>query len=114
MSMSTEERCHSSNLIPSNQHLGFWVPKEAAYVRCRNQDCGSEKCTVRFKVNSHPAKLMPAIPFAKTILIPTAICSHVPRLSPVHIAPNLCEPAKNERERTKGRVGEFVLAAMAL
>jgi len=36
------------------------------------------------------------------------------RSSPVHIAPNLCEPAKNERERTTGRVGGFVLAAMAL
>jgi hypothetical protein len=48
---------------------------------------------------------MPAIPFDRTILMPTAMCSQVPRLSPVHIAPYRCEPAKNERVRTKGRLG---------
>jgi len=38
----------------------------------------------------------------------------MPRSSPVHTAPNLRESAKNERERTTGRVGGFVLAAIAL
>ncbi len=39
------------------------------------------------KNNSHPPKVMPAMPFARTILMPMAMCSQVPRLSPVHIAP---------------------------
>lgn len=43
--------------------------------------------------------------FAKIMGVATAKCSHVPILSPVQIAPYLCEPAKNARERTKGRRG---------
>jgi hypothetical protein len=46
-------------------------------------------------------------------LMPTAMCSQLQRLSPVHIAPNLCEPAKNERESTNGRVAGLVRSAMA-
>jgi len=44
---------------------------------------------------------------------PNGICSNA-KVITVHTAPNLRESAKNERERTTGRVGGFVLAAMAL
>ena len=64
-------------------------------------------------VHSQPENEKPAMLLAKTIFIPTAMCSQVPRLSPVHIAPNLWDPAKNERVRTKGRIGGFVLAMTA-
>lgn len=59
----------------------------------------------KFAGYSHPAKVMPAIPLASTIGMPTVMCSQVPKLSPVHIAPKRCEPAKNERVSTNGRFG---------
>lgn len=54
---------------------------------------------------SPPENVMPAIPSLRVIGMPTAICSHVPRLSPVQMAPNRWDPAKKDRERTNGRLG---------
>ena len=56
---------------------------------------------------SHPENDMPPKLFARTILIPTAMCSQVPMLSPVHIAPKRCDPAKKDRVRTNGLFGGF-------
>ena len=43
-----------------------------------------------------PAKLIPPRPLTNHFTL-IAICSNVPRLSPVHIALKRREPAKNER-----------------
>ncbi len=43
--------------------------------------------------NLHPAKVIPAMPLARTICTPTVMWSQVPRLSPVHMAPKRWEPA---------------------
>lgn len=63
-----------------------------------------------------PAKLNPPMPLARTILTPIAMCSHVPMLSPVHMAPWRWEPAKNERVSTNGRLAglERALSAWAV
>jgi hypothetical protein len=106
MGMSAEERRKDANLIPPDEHLRLRVSKEASYISYRETElamnvyvCEREKTCE----NVQPEKVMPAIPLDRTILIPTAMCSHVPMLSPVHMAAYLWAPAQNERVRTNGR-----------
>jgi hypothetical protein len=92
MGMRAEEWSEDANLIPTDEHFRLWVSEEATNIGWR------KKFNERFYREEalehlHPAKGIPAILLDKTIWTPTAMCSQVPRLSPVHIAPNLWEPA---------------------
>lgn len=91
MPVSSEEWRECSDLVPSDEHLRLWVPEEAPNVGyqdrhplLRDQSTNIEKSESECLP---PEKVIPAIPSVKVILTPTSMCSHVPMLSPVQIAP---------------------------
>jgi hypothetical protein len=84
MRMGTEEGRENPNLVPSHEHLRPRISKEPTNVSY-NPSRRTLQQGLTFG-HSHPAKVIPAIPFASTILIPTAMWSQVPMLSPVHMA----------------------------
>jgi len=88
-----KERSERPYLIPPNQHFRVWVSEETSNVSYQIHGFVNLSGILCEGEDVHPAKLIPAILLDKTIFIPTAICSQVPRLSPVHIAPKRWEPA---------------------
>jgi hypothetical protein len=73
MCVSTKERSESANLVPPNQHLRFRVAEEASDIGWETAHASEAVVKTYEDAGLPPPKLMPAMEFAKTILIPTAM-----------------------------------------
>lgn len=100
----TEEWSKGPDLIPSHEHFNIGVSKESTNVRYMTL----ATFLIPIDMVLPPEKVMPAIPLLNTIGTPMAMCSQVPKLSPVQTAPNRCEPAKNALDKTNGLWGGSV------